>query len=186
MSVATTWGTRREERSLPYPCDPFIEQADAAYYRGITIRSQPEVIFRWLCQMRVAPYSYDWIDNRRRQSPRDLIAGLDELAIGQPVMRSFDLVDFEPARHLTIRLRQDSGESRFIPDVAISYLIVGEGSDACRLLVKIVLRHRAGPVGWLMRIFLPWGDLVMMRRQLLNFKALSEQMSHAEGSSLAR
>ncbi len=66
MSVATTWGTRREERSLPFPCDPFIEQADAAYYRGITIRSQPEVIFRWLCQMRVAPYSYDWIDNRRR------------------------------------------------------------------------------------------------------------------------
>jgi hypothetical protein len=30
-------------------------------------------------------------------------------------------------------------------------------------------------LGWLLRRILPWGDLVMMRRQFLNFKELAEQ-----------
>jgi len=36
--------------------------------------------------MRIAPYSYDGIDNLGCESPRVLIPGLDELAIGQKVM----------------------------------------------------------------------------------------------------
>ena len=68
MSVATTWGTTPDERAINFPCDLFMEQPDAAYYRGVTVRASPELIFRWLCQIRVAPYSYDWIDNRESKS----------------------------------------------------------------------------------------------------------------------
>jgi hypothetical protein len=32
-----------------------------------------------------------------------------------------------------------------------------------------------GAAGWIERLALPWGDLIMMRRQLLNFKALAER-----------
>lgn len=175
MSMSTTWGTTPDEREMDFPCDRFMEQADAAYYRGITIRAQPEVIFRWLCQMRVAPYSYDWIDNRGRESPRVLTPGLEELAIGQTVLGGFELVDFEHGRHLTGRLKQNTFEARAFGGMAVSYLIVPQSSSGCRLLVKIVAKFRRGPIGWFMRVFLPWGDLIMMRKQLLNFKDLSEQ-----------
>jgi hypothetical protein len=171
MSIATTWGTTEEERSLAYPCDRWLERFDAAYYRGITVHAPPATVFRWLCQMRIAPYSYDWIDNLGRQSPRVLIPGLDELAIGQKVMIG-ELVDFERARHLTILTR-----SGVLGDSADTYLIVPRDSTDCRLLVKLLVRYPKGPLGWFLRLLLPWGDLIMMRRQLLNFKALSEEMS---------
>jgi hypothetical protein len=57
------WGITSHERLLNYPCDRYMETVHDTYYRGVTIHADPEVIFRWICQMRVAPYSYDWIDN---------------------------------------------------------------------------------------------------------------------------
>ena len=183
MSLNTTWGTTPHEREMDFPCDRFMEQPYEAYFRGITISAKSEVIFRWLCQMRVAPYSYDWIDNRGRRSPRVLTPGLDELAVGQTIMSSFELVEFEHGRHLTGRLRQKSREGRFIPGFVITYLIVSENAGRCRLLVKFVAKYPKGPLGLIMRVFLPWADLIMMRKQLLNFKRLSEQSATGTGGA---
>jgi len=177
VSVAYTWGTEGTERRLPFPCDRYVERAEAAYFRGITVRARPATLFRWLCQMRAAPYSYDWIDNRGRRSPRTLTPGLEELAVGQSVMRIFPLVDFAKDRHLTLRIKHGTGAGRLLGDLAITYLIVPESLERCRLLVKIVARYPRGFRGALMRQGLPWGDLVMMRRQLLNLKTLAEVVS---------
>ena len=94
-SISEFWGTEPRERSLAFPCDDLISQPDATLYRGVTIQNSPEIVFRWLCQMRAAPYSYDWIDNFGKQSPRKLSPGLESLAIGQDVMSIFNLVGFE-------------------------------------------------------------------------------------------
>jgi len=99
-SISETGGTEPGERELDYPCDQLIERPEASLYRGVTIEASSEVVFRWLCQMRAAPYSYDWIDNCCRQSPRELTPGLDNLVVGQDVMGIFDLVEFERNRHL--------------------------------------------------------------------------------------
>jgi hypothetical protein len=104
MSVAETWGTDAAERGLPFPCDRYLDQPDGVYFRGVTIRAGAPAIFRWPCQMRVAPYSYDWIDNGGRRSPRTLTPGMDALAVGQSMMRIFSLVDFAPDRRVTVQL----------------------------------------------------------------------------------
>lgn len=174
-SVSQTWGTEAQERELIYPCDRFIPEPAAALFRGVTINAPAEIIFRWLCQMRVAPYSYDWIDNFGRQSPPQLTPGVEHLVVGQNVMTIFDLVDFEVGRHVTIRIKPHSIASRVFGDAVASYLIVPSADKTCRLLVKLVGRYPRGAMGILMAAFLPWGDLIMMRRQLLNFKQLAER-----------
>jgi hypothetical protein len=174
-SISETWGTTSEERSIAFPCDGLITDPDAAVYRGVTILAQPEIVFRWLCQLRVAPYSYDWIDNCGRQSPRVLTPGLDQLAIGQDVMGIFDLVDFAGNQHLTIRIKPQTRAYNLFGVIAGSYLILPEKGKSSRLVVKLIVHYPRDGKGKFMRQFLPWGDLIMMRRQLLNLKQLAEE-----------
>ena len=176
MLVSMRWGTTPEEERLAFPGDRFREHWDAMYNRGVTIQAPPGNIFRWLCQLRVAPYSYDWIDNLGRRSPRALTPGAEDLAVGQLFLVGFELVDFQYNRHLTLRVRLDTIDSKVVGDMIISYMIVPQGPNRCRLLARFLVRYRRGPIGWIMRVCLPWADLVMMRRQLLNLKKLSESM----------
>ena len=175
VALSHTWGTFPHERALTYPCSRLIPNPDDTLYRGITIHAPAQVVFRWLCQMRVAPYSYDWVDNFGRQSPRRLTPGLEQLALGQEVMRDFELVDFAQDQHLTLRVKRGSLLLRFCGDFAVSYCIIDRGDGSCRLLVKVVGRYPSRLWGWLIRRIMPWGDLIMMRCQLLNFKKLAEQ-----------
>ncbi|MGH9874020.1 MAG: hypothetical protein ACRD9S_16335 [Pyrinomonadaceae bacterium] len=184
-SISETWGTEPDERRLTFPCDDMISQPDDALYRGVTVNASPATVFRWLCQMRAAPYSYDWIDNGGRQSPRELTPGLENLVIGQDVMRIFTLTDFGKDRHLTLRLKPKSRASQTFGDLAVSYVLVPLAGDhsrrSCRLLVKLIVKHPRGLYGRVMRAVLPWGDLIMMRRQLLNLKRLAEKTEHGKG-----
>ncbi|MGI8733929.1 MAG: hypothetical protein ACR2LM_11610 [Pyrinomonadaceae bacterium] len=181
MSVSETWGTDADEQRLSFSCDALIGTPDAQLYRGITINAPPELVFRWLCQLRVAPYSYDWIDNGGRQSPHELTPGLEQLEVGQDVMTIFTLTEFAHNRHLTIRIKPQRSGRMLFGDIAVTYLIVPKshvGKDAngsCRLLVKLVVKYPASLKGRLMSKLLPWGDLIMMRRQLMNLKQLAEK-----------
>jgi len=172
-SVACTWGSTLEEREAPFPCDPYLADADEALFRAVDVDAPPPVVFRWLCQLKVAPYSYDWLDNLGRQSPRRLTPGLDQLAVGQRLMSSFMLVAFERDRHLTVITKAPAPEALF-GQFAVSYAVLPRGEARSRLVVKLLLRYAPGPLGWACRWFLPWGDLIMMRKQLLTLKDLAE------------
>lgn len=175
------WGTTPEERRRHYPCDDLLPADARALFRSVTVAAPPSVVFRWLCQLKVAPYSYDLIDNLGRRSPRRLVSGVDDLVVGQPVM-IFELTSFRRNEHLTIQVRHHP----VFGDVAISYTVTPGDLDATsRLVVKVVTVPARGMVGAVMRPLLPAGDLVMMRRQLLNFKTLAEstaaELSDATG-----
>ena len=132
-------------------------------------------MFRWLCQLRAAPYSYDWLDNAGRRSPQRLTPGLDALEVGQRFQRIFELVEFDPDRQITLRPRDAGLALRLFGSVAVTYLVAADSPGTTRLLAKICVRYRRGVSGWFMRVLLPWGDLIMMRRQLLNLKRLAER-----------
>ena len=171
--LGAQWGVEPDEERLGFACDDLDGPFDAAYFRGVTVQAAPATVFRWLCQLRVAPYSYDWIDNWGRRSPQRLIPGLEDLAVGQRVMTIFDLAGFERDRNLTVRIKRKTSAERLFGDVAVSYLIVPR-NGGCRLIAKLRVRYPGGLIGFLGRIALPPGDLVMMRRQLLNLKKLAE------------
>ena len=100
--VAHTWGTDADERALAFPGDRSEDAAWTSLFRGVSIAAPAPLAFRWLCQLRAAPYSYDWLDNRGRASPRTLTPGLERLAIDQKVMEIFRLESFEEPVHLTL------------------------------------------------------------------------------------
>ena len=56
------WGSSDLERAEPYPCDRLLVDGDDALFRAIDVAAPVAVVYRWLCQLRVAPYSYDLID----------------------------------------------------------------------------------------------------------------------------
>jgi hypothetical protein len=169
------WGTTEQEQRMTFPCDRYMDVVDEAYYRGVTIHASPDIIFRWLCQIRVAPYSYDWLDNFGRRSPQTLIPGLDQLEVGQDIVLIFEIVDFEKDKYITFRIKKDSVWYKIFGDTLVSYVIVPLGGKECRLLVKLCVKYTKGLMGLLMRTILPLGDRIMMSRQLRNFKRLSEK-----------
>jgi hypothetical protein len=168
-AVIDHWGTTAEERRRPFPCDDVLPEHERVLFRAVTVDAPPAVVFRWLCQLKLAPYSYDLVDNRGRRSPRHLVPGVERLAVGQRVA-IFRIASFAPDEHLTISVRGH----RAFGDAAISYVVLPHGPGATRLVAKIVTVPARGLLGAVLRPLLPAGDLVMMRRQLLNLKALAE------------
>jgi hypothetical protein len=169
MDISKTWGTTAAERMLAFPCDANLPDANDAYYRGITIHASPETVFLWLCQMQAGSYSYRPFSADRGVPP--LTPGLDRLERGKIFMEGFTLVDFERNRQITIKTV--SGEL-LIGKIHVSYLILDLPDGDTRLLVKVALKYPSGLLGWGIRALLPWGDFIMMRKQLLNFKSWSE------------
>jgi hypothetical protein len=162
--IGDRWNVTDDEVGRRYPCDDFVGGAPTLQaWRGITVDTTPETLWPWVGQIRLAPYSYDWIDNLGRRSPQQLM-GLPEPVIGEPfttaATRRFGrILAVEPPKQLT-------GE---IIGACISYVLVPEGQTT-RLLMKIITP--------MTRWLTPWlsvGDLIMARRQLLNLKCLAER-----------
>jgi hypothetical protein len=138
---------------------------------AVSVDAPVEVVWGWLCQLAVAPYSYDWIDNRGRRSPRELTPGADRLEVGQSMVVIFRLTSLEEGHHWT-GLTNQRGERLFGP-IGVTYAAEPAG-DGSRIVCRMSARADSG-VRRAKTYALACGDLVMMRRQLLNLKALAER-----------
>jgi hypothetical protein len=168
--IGDRWGVTDDEIARSYPCDGLVAAPSLRAWRGVTVAAPREAVWPWVAQVRLAPYSYDWIDNRGRRSPREL-AGLPEPHAGERFTtvggRALGrIVSVETGQHLTGR----------IMGAFMSYVLVPADHETTRLLLKVVMR-----TGRLSAVGLSVGDLVMSRRQLLNLKRLAER--HHRGTS---
>jgi hypothetical protein len=164
--IGDRWGVSDEEVARRYPCDDLILTPTLEAWRGVTVLAPRSTVWSWVVQIRLAPYSYDWIDNLGRRSPQELSTLTDPVpgqpfttAGGRPAGR---VLSVEPGVHLTAQ----------IMGAFMSYVLVpSKKTDGpTRLLLKVAGAHsrRIAPL-------LSVGDLVMARRQLLNLKRLAER-----------
>lgn len=166
MSLGENWGATPAERAAPLACDALLPQAADRWHRALSVDAAPALVFPWLCQLRVAPYSYDLIDNLGRRSPRDLNADLARLEVGQPFMGIFRLRSFAADDHVTV------GNRRMV----VTYALRPAPAEQTRLVVRVLFKAPGGRLGAAaIGRPLALGDLVMMRKQLLTLKALSER-----------
>jgi hypothetical protein len=153
VSIAIDWGSTAAERSESYPCEEFVPGAGLEVFRAIDIAAPVAVVYRWLCQLRAAPYSYDLLDNLGRRSPRELTPGLENLEIGQRIMTIFHLASFELDRHMTIVC--DGIGKKLLGSVSSTYRVVPAG-DGSRLVLKLVaIPPLGGPFAWAYRMVMP-------------------------------
>jgi hypothetical protein len=161
--IGDRWNVTDDEVARHYPCDDFVPAPTLQAWRGVSVRATPEALWPWIGQIRIAPYSYDWIDNLGHRSPQQLV-GLPEPVVGEPFSTA---ARRRVGRILAVEApKQLTGE---IMGACISYVLVPDG-ETIRLLMKIVTN-----MSRLLTPGLSVGDLIMARRQLLNIKRLAEQ-----------
>jgi len=121
------------------------------------------VVWPWVAQVRLAPYSYDWIDNRGRRSPREL-GGLPEPRIGD----RFTTADGQALGRI-VSVDPGKQQTGTIMGAFMSYVLVPREREMTLLLLKVVMQTT------------PWAAVglsvvdLIMARQLLNLKHLAER-----------
>lgn len=167
------WGATPPEVAASYPCDLLLGPDAVRLVRAVGCGAPAPHAYRWLCQLRLAPYSYDWIDNAGRTSPRQLVAGTEDLRVGQRMMTIFDLVAFTPGRDLTVLVRPGAPTVAF-GRVAVTYAAVPSPVGS-RLVAVLRVEEPPGPLAGARVRALAWGDLLMMRKQLRTLAVLAER-----------
>jgi hypothetical protein len=163
--IGDRWGVTDAEVGRRYPCDDIVPTPALQAWRGVTVQATADRVWPWVAQIRLAPYSYDWIDNLGRRSPRELrdlpapVAGEPFTAAmaGRPAGR---ILSVEPGAQLTGTMM----------GAVMSYLLVPTRDGSTRLLLKLVAAR-----GSMLTPLLCLGDLVMARKQLLTFARLAER-----------
>ena len=157
------WGVTDAETRSQFGCDVVVPGAPMQAWRGVTVGAPADVVWAWVRQLRLAPYSYDGVDNLGRRSPRQR-SDLPDPTVGDVFTRGMGrdvgrVLAVEPGCELTAR----------IGPVVMSYRVEPLTDRTSRLVLKLASRG-VRPVTDLLSL----GDLPMARRQLLNLRARAE------------
>ena len=107
--IGDRWGVTDAEVARRYSCDDLVRTPVLQAWRGVSVAAAASEVWPWIAQIRLAPYSYDWIDNLGRGSPQEL-RNLPEPRAGEPFTTSGTrrlgrILSVTPGEQLTGRIR---------------------------------------------------------------------------------
>jgi hypothetical protein len=143
--------------------------------RCIEIRATPSDIFIWLNQLRIAPYSYDFIDNGGRKSPRYIIENLPPLRINAHFLLAFHIFEFGQDSFIACRFCEPINPpvNLYMKGLYFEYRITDHG-DLAKLWCKIKGYHNRDISSRGFFFIFSLVNKIMMRKQLKNIKKLAE------------
>jgi len=174
------WNATADERARDYPCDAVLAMPDHRFFRAVDVAAPVPLVYRWLQQLRVAPYSYDWADNFLLPSPSRLTPRAAVIAPGQRMMHVLRIHAFEPDRSLTLVGASAVGRALF--GTLVGTYTVAATERGTRLFVKVNAIYPRSVYGKLVGGVMPWIDYAMMRKQLLRIKGFAERDARQIGS----
>jgi hypothetical protein len=146
--------------------------------RCIEINADASNIFVWLTQLRIAPYSYDFIDNRCKKSPDFIIEDLPPLKINTHFLLAFHVFEFEENSFIAGRFCEPINPpvNSYVKDLFIEYRIVARETKAelwCK--IKGYFNSDISSKGFFYIFSVV--DKIMTTKQLKNIKKLSELLA---------
>lgn len=149
--------------------------------RHIKIRAGASSIYIWLKQLRIAPYSYDLLDNKGRRSPEYIIENLPPLKVNAHFLLSFHIFSFVENEFIAGRfcVPVNPPVNRYMKEMFIEYRIqeLPEPGINSRLWCKVKGRYNNDIASkGFFKIFSAV-NLIMTRGQLRKIKKLSERLS---------
>lgn len=171
-------------KSLSAPCFfvdslPGIPGTDCReLIRCIEIQANASDIFVWLKQLRIAPYSYDFIDNRGRKSPDFIVENLPPLKVNTHYLLAFHIFEFEENSFIVCRFCEPINQpvNLYMKGLFFEYRIAEQGSKTqlwCK--IKGCFNTDASSKGFF--FIFSVANKIMMARQLKNIKKLSELLA---------
>jgi hypothetical protein len=143
--------------------------------RRIEINASASFIFIWLKQLRIAPYSFDFVDNRCKKSPDYIIQNLPPLKIFTHFLLAFHIKDFEENSFIASRFCEpiNSPVNLYMRDMYIEYRIEEKAvKNILWCKIKGYFNNDISSKGFFFIFSVV--NKIMMERQLSNIKKLSE------------
>jgi len=143
--------------------------------RCVEINAGPSDIFIWLKQLRIAPYSYDFVDNRCKKSPDFIIENLPPLKVYTHFLLVFHILEFEENSFISARFCEpiNTPVNLYMRDMFIEYRIVEETTNT-KLWCKVKGHFNTDISSRGFFFIFSVINKIMMARQLKNIKKLSE------------
>jgi hypothetical protein len=168
--------------SIPYflvDSLPDISNTDCReLIRCIEIGADASDIFVWLKQLRIAPYSYDCIDNRCRKSPDYIIENLPPLKVNTHYLLAFHIFEFVENSFIVCRFCEpiNSPVNLYMKGLFFEYRILEQGTKT-KLWCKIKGYFNTDLTSKGFFFIFSVINKIMMARQLKNIKKLSERLT---------